>query len=124
MEKLKFLLTSRKFWAALVGMAMIVIKAYSPTFPMTEAQVTSLVVIIVSYILGTAIEDGVSNIKPVIPVLNISPAVTVVPVAHIEQPVIPTTGITPAPYSTDTPPPVISSTDSPQVPTGDTTHGN
>ena len=61
MTKLKFLLTSRKFWAALVGLAMVIITAYVPDFPLPEDQILSLVLIIVSYIIGTGIEDGLSR---------------------------------------------------------------
>jgi hypothetical protein len=52
------LLKSRKFWAALIGLVMIVVKAYSPQFPFDEGQVTAFVVLLVGYIFGTAIEDG------------------------------------------------------------------
>jgi hypothetical protein len=57
-DKLMQLLKSRKFWAALVGLVLIIVKAYSPTFPFEESQVTAFVVLLVSYILGTAVEDG------------------------------------------------------------------
>jgi len=58
MDKLTFLLQSRKFWAALVGLAFVILKAYRPDFPITEEQVASLVYVLVAYILGVAIEDG------------------------------------------------------------------
>ena len=58
MTKLQFLLTSRKFWAALIGLAMIILKAYRPDFPITEDQITAIVVVLVGYILGTAVEDS------------------------------------------------------------------
>ena len=57
MKKFKYLLTSRKFWAATIGLGLVVIKAYRPDFPLTEDQMTTLVVVLVGYILGTAIED-------------------------------------------------------------------
>lgn len=56
-EKLVILLSSRKFWAAVIGVAMIVIKAYNPNFPVTEDQINAAVAILVSYIIGTAIQD-------------------------------------------------------------------
>ncbi len=58
MEKLKHLLASRKFWAAMVGLGMIVLKAYRPEFPLEEDQITSLVVVLVGYMLGVAVEDA------------------------------------------------------------------
>jgi hypothetical protein len=61
MEKFKQLVGSRKFWAALVGLVMIFLTHYVPDFPIAEDQVLSLVVVIVSYILGTALEDGLSR---------------------------------------------------------------
>lgn len=60
MEKIKLLMQSRKFWAALVGLALVIIKAYAPDFPLGEDQVTSLVYVIAAYILGVALEDGLS----------------------------------------------------------------
>jgi len=61
MGKLKLLLASRKFWAALVGLVLIIVKGYYPDFPMDPEQLTSVVYVIVAYILGTGIEDGLSR---------------------------------------------------------------
>jgi hypothetical protein len=61
MEKLKLLLGSRKFWAAIVGLALMLVKAWKPEFPLEEEQVTGIVVLLVSFILGTAVEDGLRN---------------------------------------------------------------
>lgn len=60
MQKLTQMLKSRKFWAALVGLALVVVKAYQPDFPLAEEQVTNLVYVIVAYILGVALEDGLT----------------------------------------------------------------
>ena len=57
-NKLLVLLASRKFWAALIGLALVVLKSYRPDFPLSEEQVTNLVYVLMAYILGTAIEDG------------------------------------------------------------------
>jgi len=62
MEKIKFLIGSRKFWAALVGMIMVFVNHYLPDFPIPEEQVMGIVWLLVSYILGTALEDGLSRI--------------------------------------------------------------
>ena len=61
MSKFKLLLGSRKFWAAIVGLAMVFLTAYVPDFPLAEDQILSLVLILVSYIIGTGIEDGLSR---------------------------------------------------------------
>ncbi|MCB2210189.1 hypothetical protein KQH62_04785 [bacterium] len=58
MEKFKQLLGSRKFWAALIGLALVIVKAWQPDFPLAEEQLTSVVYVLVAYILGTGIEDG------------------------------------------------------------------
>lgn len=55
--KWKQLLSSRKFWAALFALLMIVVKAFWPEFPLAEDQLTNLVYVLMAYILGTAIES-------------------------------------------------------------------
>jgi len=57
------LLKSRKFWAAVVGLAFVFLNAYVPNFPLGEDAVLNLVLTIVAYILGTAIEDGLRSQK-------------------------------------------------------------
>ena len=61
MEKFKQLMGSRKFWAALIGLVLVVVKAWQPDFPLGEEQLTSVVYVLVAYILGTGIEDGLSR---------------------------------------------------------------
>ena len=63
MTKLKYLLTSRKFWAALVGLFLLTIKAWHPDFPLAEQQLTDLIYLLIAYITGTALEDGLSRIN-------------------------------------------------------------
>ncbi|MCK9245919.1 MAG: hypothetical protein M0P11_03065 [Anaerolineaceae bacterium] len=58
MPKLKLLLGSRKFWAALVGLVFMIIKAWKPDFPLDADQLAGIIAILVTYILGTALEDG------------------------------------------------------------------
>jgi hypothetical protein len=57
-NKALLLLKSRKFWAALIGLALIIVKGYRPDFPLTEEQLTGIVVVLVGYILGVAVEDS------------------------------------------------------------------
>ena len=58
MDKLLSVLKSRKFWAAVVGLVMVILNAVVPDFPLGEEQIMSIVWVLVSYILGTALEDG------------------------------------------------------------------
>jgi len=61
MTKIKQLVSSRKFWAALVGLVLVIIKAWQPDFPVDEEQLTTVIYLLVAYILGTGIEDGLSR---------------------------------------------------------------
>lgn len=61
MNKFILLLKSRKFWAALVALIMLIVTAYVPDFPFNEDQVQNFVFVVISYILGTALEDGLSR---------------------------------------------------------------
>jgi hypothetical protein len=61
MEKVKQLLGSRKFWAALIGLVLVMVKVWQPDFPLEEEQLVSVVYVLVAYILGTGIEDGLSR---------------------------------------------------------------
>ncbi len=58
MEKWKDLLRSRKFWAMLIGLILMVVKAYRPDFPLEEEQLSGMVALLVAYILGVAIEGA------------------------------------------------------------------
>ncbi len=60
MEKLIFLLKSRKFWAAVVGLAVVIASNYGLDLP--EEQVLNIVIVLVGYIVGTAIEDGLRSV--------------------------------------------------------------
>jgi hypothetical protein len=55
MDKLLAVLKSRKFWAALAGLAYLVIGARAGV---SQDQLIAGVTVVVSYILGTALEDG------------------------------------------------------------------
>jgi len=61
MEKFKDLLTSRKFWAALIGLIIVVVKGFRPDFPITDQQLTDLVYLLVAFIVGTGIESGLAG---------------------------------------------------------------
>jgi len=61
MQKLKLLLASRKFWATLIGLLLLTLKAWKPDFPLAEEELTNIVYVLVAYIMGTGIEDGLSR---------------------------------------------------------------
>ncbi len=56
--KFKNLLKSRKFWAALVGLVVVVLKVFMPDLPLDADQLFGIVSVLVAYILGVALEDG------------------------------------------------------------------
>jgi len=56
MDKLNALLTSRKFWAALIGLVLMITKSFKPEFPIAETDLTNMVYILVAYIIGVAID--------------------------------------------------------------------
>ena len=58
MEKLKALVKSRKFWAAVAGVVVVGVKAYDPDFPLSDEQMTSVIVLLAAYILGTGLDNG------------------------------------------------------------------
>ncbi len=51
-------LTSRKFWALLIGAAVVVLRSYVPNFPLADEQVTELALLIVAYIIGTGLQGS------------------------------------------------------------------
>jgi len=59
-DKFLDLLKSRKFWAAVVGLVFIFLGERAGV---DLAQLVEAVVVIVAYIIGTALEDGLSRRK-------------------------------------------------------------
>ncbi len=60
-QKLKDLVKSRKFWAAVIGVVVVSVKGVDPNFPLSDDQLTGALAVLIAYILGTAIEDQGSN---------------------------------------------------------------
>lgn len=52
------LFKSRKFWAALIGLFMMIVRELWPAFPLDADQITNIVYLLIAYILGVAIEDA------------------------------------------------------------------
>ena len=53
------LFKSRKFWAAVIAVGLITVRFYWPNvLPFDDAAITSMCFVLISYILGTALEDG------------------------------------------------------------------
>ncbi len=57
MQKLLDLLKSRKFWAAVIGLIVVVVRNIWPSFPLTDAQIQDIALILVAFIVGTGLED-------------------------------------------------------------------
>jgi hypothetical protein len=60
-EKMKDLLTSRKFWAACAGVLVVIVTALLPNFPQMEHQIADLAYLVCAYILGTSLEGGFTD---------------------------------------------------------------
>lgn len=58
MEKLKALVKSRKFWAAVGGVVAVTAKSLDPNFPLDESELTGLIVVLAAYIIGTGMDQG------------------------------------------------------------------
>jgi len=67
MNKLLSVFKSRKFWAAIVGILVMILREIVPTFPIPDDQVSNVIMLIIAYIIGVAVEDAgawISGSKP------------------------------------------------------------
>lgn len=55
---MKDLFTSRKFWSLLIALVVLFVGVFSPTFQLDEEQTVGLVIVVVSYMLGVAVDPG------------------------------------------------------------------
>lgn len=65
--KFFYVLRSRKFWAAFIGLVFVVLEAFYPDFPITSEQLTNLIYLLIAYIMGVALDDagaGIGGAKP------------------------------------------------------------
>ena len=54
---------SRKFWAAVIGLALVIAHHFISWFPMTDEQIAQMIYVLIAYILGTGLEDaGISSL--------------------------------------------------------------
>ena len=67
MVKFLSIFKSRKFWAAIIGIAVMVLRELVPNFPIGDEQITEMVMLLIAYIMGVAVEDAgawISGNKP------------------------------------------------------------
>ena len=57
MSNLPPVLKSRKFWAAVIAVLVIVLRAVVPDFPITDERLSEIVYVLIAYILGTGLSD-------------------------------------------------------------------
>ena len=55
-NKLESLLRSRKLWAAVSGLVLVVAAAIDPAFPLQGEETAALAALLAAYIIGTAID--------------------------------------------------------------------
>ena len=63
-DNLKIALKSHKLQALLAGLLAIGINSFFPNFPLSEEQLTQIVAIIGTLILGAGVEGFVENVSP------------------------------------------------------------
>lgn len=57
-ENTKQLLTSRKFWAAVIGLVVVVIAAYMPGLQLDVEHAAELIAVVAAYIVGVGLDPG------------------------------------------------------------------
>ena len=55
---MKNLFTSRKFWALVIGLVVLVVAQFVPGFKLDENAAVGLAVIVAAYIVGVAVDPG------------------------------------------------------------------
>lgn len=60
-DAIQCLLRSRKFWAAFAGLGVLLLRAFSPSFPIPDDQMTAIIITLSAYIFGTGLQDGLSG---------------------------------------------------------------
>ncbi|HEX9013243.1 MAG TPA: hypothetical protein VF813_06995 [Anaerolineaceae bacterium] len=52
------LLKSRKFWAAVIGLGLVIFRGFYPSFPVSDALLEKAIFVVIAYIVGTGLEDS------------------------------------------------------------------
>jgi len=60
-DNFRAVLRSHKFWSLVAGLLVILLKSFWPNFPVTEAQITDLVFILGTLILGSGIQGALNS---------------------------------------------------------------
>ena len=66
LNKLQLLVRSRKFWASVIGLGLVVLRGIIPNFPIADADLTRIIYVIVAYVLGTGLEDSALSLARVV----------------------------------------------------------
>ncbi len=57
-QALRNLLRSRKFWATLAGLGLVILRSALPDFPLADDQITAIILTLSAYTFGTGLQDG------------------------------------------------------------------
>lgn len=55
---MKILLISRKFWTLFIGLLVLIVAQFMPGFDLDQETTIGFVIVVVSYILGVAVDPG------------------------------------------------------------------
>ena len=55
------LVRSRKFWATLAGLLVVLVRAIDPNFPLGDDQIMAIILTLSAYTFGTGLQDGISQ---------------------------------------------------------------
>ena len=60
------LLTSRRFWTLALALLVFVVQSFVPSFHLDSEQAAALVILVVSYLLGVAVDPGAAGWRGVL----------------------------------------------------------
>ena len=62
-EMIAGLVKSRKFWATLAGLLVVIIRLFKPDFPLSDDQMIAIVLTLSTYTFGTGLQDSLLQTK-------------------------------------------------------------
>jgi hypothetical protein len=62
-EILTGLVKSRKFWATLAGLLVVLVRCFRPDFPLGDDQIVAIVLTLSAYTFGTGLQDSLIQTK-------------------------------------------------------------